>query len=110
MSDSDSIAVFMTAASSEEAHRLADVLVEKRLAACVQIIPGMESVYRWRGNVEHAGEVLMIAKTLKSKFVELEQSVRAIHSYDTPEIVAIDLTAGSHPYLEWLKTTVLEES
>ncbi|HEY2974209.1 MAG TPA: divalent-cation tolerance protein CutA [Pyrinomonadaceae bacterium] len=102
----EAIAVFMTAAHREEATRLAEMLVEKRLAACVQILPEMESVYRWQGKVERQREVLLIAKTTRSRFEELETEVRALHSYETPEIVALPLTAGSGPYLEWLKTSV----
>lgn len=96
----------MTAASNEEAARLADMLVESRLAACVQILPQIESVYRWKGNIEHSSEVLLIAKSELSKFDELEQRVRAIHSYDAPEIVAVPTVAVSSPYLEWLAANV----
>jgi len=110
MSDSESIAVFMTAPTSEEARRLAELLIEKRLAGCVQLIPRMESVFRWQGKIEHANEVLLIAKTLNSKFAELEKEVRSAHSYDTPEIVAFPLSAVSNPYLDWLRASVLEES
>ena len=101
MSD-DAIVVFMTAANGEEATRLADMLVGSHLAACVQILPEMESVYRWQGKVERQAEVLLIAKTTLAKFDELEREVRALHSYDTPEIVAIPILTGSAPYLEWL--------
>jgi periplasmic divalent cation tolerance protein len=101
MSD-DAIVVFMTAANGEEAARLADMLVGANLAACVQILPGIESVYRWQGKIERQSEVLLLAKTKKSKFDELEREVRALHSYDTPEIIAVPVTAGSAPYLEWL--------
>lgn len=110
MSDSDPIAVFMTASSSDEARRLADMLVEKQLAACVQIIPQIESIFRWQGKIEHATEVLLIAKTLHSKFAELEKEVRSVHSYETPEIVALTLTAGSDAYLYWLQRCVSEGS
>ncbi len=96
----------MTAANREEAARLAQMLVEKRLAACVQILPEMESVYRWQGKIERQAEVLLIAKTTGARFEELEREVRVLHSYVTPEIVAFPLTAGSSPYLEWLKTNV----
>ena len=101
MSD-DAIVVFMTAASGEEAARLADMLVGANLAACVQILPGIESVYRWEGKIERQSEVLLLAKTKKWKFEELEREVRALHSYDTPEIIAVPVTAGSAPYLAWL--------
>lgn len=98
----EAIAVFMTAANREEAARLAEMLVGARLAACVQILPEIESVYRWKGKVERQREVLLIAKTTALKFEELEREVRAIHSYATPEIVALPIVAGSAPYLQWL--------
>jgi periplasmic divalent cation tolerance protein len=102
----EAIVVFVTAADVADAGRIAETLVEKRLAACVQIMPEMESVYRWQGKVERQREVLLIAKTTQSQFEELEKEVRILHSYETPEIVAFPLTAGSTPYLEWLKTSV----
>jgi periplasmic divalent cation tolerance protein len=100
------IAVFITASNKEEASRLADMLVERKLAACVQILPAMESVYRWQGKIERQTEVLLIAKTFTAKFAELETEVRALHSYETPEIVAVPLTALSEPYLKWLNASV----
>jgi len=99
----DAIIVFMTASNGEEAARLADMLVGAHLAACVQILPEMESVYRWQGKIERAPEILILAKTTKSKFEELEREVRALHSYDTPEIIAVPVVAGSAPYLDWLR-------
>ena len=102
MSGGDAIVVFMTAANGEEATRLADMLVGAHLAACVQILPEMESVYRWQGKIERQSEVLLLAKTTQAKFAELEREVRALHSYDTPEIVAVPITASSAPYLKWL--------
>jgi periplasmic divalent cation tolerance protein len=98
----EAIVVFMTAANGEEAARLADMLVGARLAACVQILPGIESVFRWKGSVERESEVLLLAKSTSDKFEELEREVRAIHSYETPEIVAISATAVSLPYMKWL--------
>jgi periplasmic divalent cation tolerance protein len=104
MSDnaSDAIVVFMTAANGEEAARLAEMLVGAHLAACVQILPEMESVYRWQGKIERQSEILLLAKTTQEKFEELEREVRALHSYDTPEIIAVPATAVSPPYLQWL--------
>ena len=101
MSD-EAIVVFMTAASGEEATRLAEMLVGAHLAACVQILPEMESVYRWEGKIERQSEVLLLAKTTRAKFDELEREVRALHSYETPEIVAVPIVTGSVPYLDWL--------
>jgi periplasmic divalent cation tolerance protein len=103
---SDAIAVFLTAANGEEATRLADMLVGSRLAACVQILPAMESVYRWQGNIERQSEVLLIAKTTQDKFDDLEREVRALHSYDTPEIIALPIIAGSIAYIDWLSDSV----
>jgi periplasmic divalent cation tolerance protein len=98
--------VFMTAANGEEATRLAEMLVGSQLAACVQILPAMESVYRWQGQVERQSEVLLIAKTTVASFAEFEREVRALHSYDTPEIVAVPITEGSSSYLKWLNDNV----
>jgi periplasmic divalent cation tolerance protein len=102
MPDPDAIIVFMTAANRAEAALLAELLVEAQLAACVQILPEIESVYRWQGKIERQPEVLLIAKTVRSRFVELERAVRARHSYETPEVIALSATACSGPYLEWL--------
>ena len=103
------IVIFMTASSREEAEHLADTLVNKRLAACVQIMPEMDSVFRWQGKVERQREFLLIAKTVSSKFGEFESEVLKLHSYETPEIVALALTAVSRPYLEWLSASVSEK-
>jgi periplasmic divalent cation tolerance protein len=103
----DPIVVLMTAGSREEAARLADIIVTARLAACVQILPEIESVYHWKGTVERAPEILLLAKTTKENFTALESAVRALHSYETPEIIALPITAASAPYLEWLTANVL---
>ena len=103
----DAIVVFMTAANGEEATRLADLLVGAHLAACVQILPEMESVYRWEGKIERQSEILLLAKTTRAKFADLEREVRALHSYETPEIVAVPIVAGSNPYLEWLDASLI---
>ena len=100
------LVVLMTAANREEAARLAEMLVGARLAACVQILPEMESVYHWQGEVRREPEFLLLAKTTEARFAPLEREVRALHSYDTPEIIALPITAASAPYLEWLTATV----
>jgi periplasmic divalent cation tolerance protein len=105
---SEAIVVLMTAGSREEAARLAEMLVGSRLAACVQIMPEMESVYHWQGKIERAPETLLLAKTTQENFAELDSAVRALHSYETPEIVALSITAASAPYLQWLTTNVLQ--
>ena len=99
----------MTAASTEEAMRIAEALVDSKLAACVQVLPEMHSIYLWKGEVERAREVLMIAKTTTAKFESVQNQVRAIHSYDTPEIIALPIVAGAEDYLKWL-TSSLEGS
>lgn len=96
------IVVLMSAANRDEAVRIAELLVDSRLAACVQILPQIESIYRWKGAVERSGEVLMLAKTTSDRFGELDRRVREIHSYDTPEIIALPANAVSSPYLAWL--------
>jgi periplasmic divalent cation tolerance protein len=106
----DAIVVLMTAGSREEAVRLADILVVARLAACVQILPEMESVYHWQGKVERAPEVLLLAKTTRPNFPALEAAVRSLHTYETPENIALPVTAASAPYLEWLTANVIPQS
>jgi len=102
----DPIVVFITAASAEEAIRIAEVLVDSKLAACVQVLPEMHSIYLWKGEVERAREVLIIAKTTMAKFDGLQSQVRAIHSYETPEIIALPIVAGSEDYLKWLTSSL----
>src|SRR2546427_8575188 len=96
------LVVLMTAASQDEASRIAEMLVNSRLAACVQVLPEIHSVYRWKGEVERATETLLLAKTTSDKFDELDRAVREIHSYDTPEIVALPVNAAAESYLNWL--------
>lgn len=103
---SEAIVVLMTAASVAEAARLAEMLVGAQLAACVQILSPMSSVFRWKGTIQWLNEVLLIAKTERSKFEEIEREVRALHSYETPEIIALPITAGSAPYLKWLSASL----
>ena len=85
----------MTATSREEANRIAELLIERKLAACVQILSDIQAIYRWKGEVERANEVLLIAKTTREKFDELDRAVREMHSYETPEIIALPIIAGS---------------
>ena len=105
----DPIAVFITAPTDEEATAIANALIEKHLAACVQLLPSMQSVFFWQGKIERQEEVLLIAKTTSSKFSELEREVRELHSYETPEIVAFPLTLVNKSYLSWMKANLVEE-
>lgn len=99
---SEPIVVLMTGADEPEAMRIAEMLVARRLAACVQILPGMQSIYVWQREVQREREVLLLAKSTLANFDDLERAVRAIHSYDTPEIIALPVAAGSATYLKWL--------
>jgi periplasmic divalent cation tolerance protein len=96
------VVVLMTAASREEADRIAEMLVSTRLAACDQILPEIKSIYRWQGEVMREMEILLLAKTTKDRFDDLVSSVTAIHSYETPEIIALPISAAAEPYLKWL--------
>ena len=98
--------VFVTFPSMDSARQIGTVLVEKQLAACVNFIPGVESVYRWQGNVESAAEVLAIFKTAEAVFSELEQAIKQLHPYEVPEIVAVSPTAVSMDYLAWVLGSV----
>lgn len=82
---------------------MADALVSERLAACVNIVPAIESIYHWEGKVTRDSEALMIIKTTSDRYPELETRVKELHSYSTPEIVAIRIERGSEQYLNWLR-------
>jgi len=103
---SDLVAVLMTAANAEEAETLARALVEEELAACVNVVGGIRSVYRWQGEVCSDAEVLLIAKSTRAAFARLEARVRELHSYDVPEVIALPIEEGSSPYLDWLRQQV----
>src|ERR1041385_1229842 len=102
---SDPIVVFITAGSVQEATKIADTLVHSELAACVQMLPEMQSIYVWEGEVQRETEVLLLVKTTRANFADLEREVRAIHSYETPEIIALPIAAGSEAYLKWLTSS-----
>jgi len=94
--------VSTAAGSEEEAEGIAAALVERRLAACVQVLGPVGSRYRWRGEIEQAREWLCLAKTEASRYPELEAAIRELHSYEEPEIVATPIVAGSAGYLDWI--------
>jgi periplasmic divalent cation tolerance protein len=104
------IVVFITAANALEAETIADALVEERLAACVNILPGCRSVYRWEGEMQHDNETLMVVKSAKNCFVDLQTRVVELHSYDVPEIIAVDLTDISDGYLNFLRDSLSPDS
>jgi periplasmic divalent cation tolerance protein len=94
--------VLTTAASAEEAAQLGRTLVEERLAACATLIPAVQSIYRWLGAVENATEALLLLKTSSERLPMLEARLRELHSYQTPEFLALDVAACAAPYLDWL--------
>ena len=95
--------VLVTCGSAAEARKIAQVVVKKRLAACVNILPApVESVYRWKGKVEHSRERLLVIKTTKMRLKGLEREVLRRHSYETPEFIALPISGGSSKYLSWI--------
>ncbi len=98
----DKIVVLSTCNSEEEARTIARGLVERRLAACVQVTPGIRSVYQWQGKVEEADEFLLVIKSRRDLFDRLQEELRRMHSYDVPEVVALPAVDGSADYLKWL--------
>lgn len=100
------IVVYVTAGSADEADRLARALVDERLAACVNRIKSVQSVYRWQGKVEQSEEELLIIKTSRDRFAALEKRVRELHSYSVPEVIALPVIEGSGAYLKWLNEQV----
>ena len=106
MSGDDAIVVLTTAGRQEEAASIAASLVERHLAACVQVISGMTSFYRWEGAVERSEEWLVIVKTTSARYDDVEQAIREAHSYSTPEVVRLAIDGGSNAYLDWLRESV----
>jgi len=98
----DFVQLSTTTSTSEEAEAIALALLEQRLAACVQIIPQVRSLYRWQGKVEQADEWLCLAKTRRSLLLQVEAEICRQHSYECPEIVVVPIIAGSAAYLKWL--------
>lgn len=84
------------------AHSIARTLVERRLAACANVLPAVRSVYQWQGAVEEAVEVPLLIKSTRSRYTELETAIKAVHPYDVPEIIALPVTEGLPSYLQWV--------
>jgi periplasmic divalent cation tolerance protein len=102
----DALVVLTTLEKQEDGVRLAALLVERELAACVQILPPIISIYRWQGAVERANEVLLLIKTTRVAYPRLETTIKENHPYQTPEIVALPVEAGLDDYLNWLAASV----
>ncbi|NTV30072.1 MAG: divalent-cation tolerance protein CutA [Candidatus Omnitrophica bacterium] len=94
--------VLITASNADEAERIARGLLEKKLAACCNIVPGLRSLYWWQGKLEDSSEVLLLVKTRRELFTELVAAVKALHSYTVPEVVMLPIVEGSGEYLQWI--------
>ena len=97
------LVVFITTSSYDEARKIADALVSQRKAACVNIVPKVNSLFRWKGKIEEAEESLMVVKTRAELFPDVASTVKSIHSYEVPEIIALPIVEGNADYLSWLK-------
>jgi periplasmic divalent cation tolerance protein len=100
--ESRTVVVLVTAPSADEAARIGRVLVDERLAACVNVVGPIRSIYRWEAKIEDEHEHLMLVKARRTDVDVIAARVRALHPYDLPEVIALDVTAGSAPYLQWL--------
>ena len=103
---SDAVVVLSTVGTAEDASRIARALVERRLAACVNVVPGVRSVYRWQGRVEEDDERLLVIKTRRERFEALREALLALHPYELPEAIVLPIEAGHAPYLAWLDESV----
>jgi periplasmic divalent cation tolerance protein len=98
----DKIVVLSACASIEEANRIATELVEKRLAACVNLVSGVRSVYRWKDKIEESQEALLVIKTSRALFESVRLQIEKLHSYELPEVIALPVVDGAEQYLEWM--------
>ena len=99
---SERLVVLITAGSRDEADKIANALVAEMLAACVNVLPGVTSVYRWEGEVQRDQEWLLVAKSTRQVLDDLVRCVQALHSYDLPEVIALPVVGGSEAYLRWV--------
>jgi periplasmic divalent cation tolerance protein len=98
--------VFTTANSVEQARTMANTLVQRKLAACVNVLPSMSSIYQWKGEVAEAEEFLVLIKTTEAAFDRVYQTIRELHSYETPECIALPIDQGNPDYLKWIEESV----
>ncbi|MCX5668320.1 MAG: divalent-cation tolerance protein CutA [Candidatus Omnitrophica bacterium] len=101
------VIIMVTCASREEARRIAGRLLEKRLVACANILPKIESRFWWKGKLDSAAELLVTMKTVRSNFKKIEAEIKRVHSYEVPEIIAVPIVSGSRDYLDWISRTVI---
>ena len=100
------VVVFVTCPDRRQAQRLAKGLMQRRLAACVNILPSVQSLFRWKGRVEQTREILLIIKTTAGRFEALCRAVRTLHPYDVPEVIALPIQRAHGPYLRWVQASV----
>jgi len=105
---SEFVVVFVTVGSADEGDRLARALVESRLAACVNRVRAVQSIYRWQGKIESSDEELLIVKTRRDLFERLKEKIQQLHSYQVPEIIALPIIEGNENYLRWLDEELAE--
>jgi periplasmic divalent cation tolerance protein len=98
----NALVVLVTCPTAERAAELARAVVEERLAACGNVVPGLRSIYRWEGKVQDDAEALLVLKTTRERFEALRERVLALHPYEVPEVIALPIEAGSAPYLAWI--------
>ena len=96
------VLVVLVTCPPDKAQGIADALVEERVAACVNVVPSLHSVYRWKGAVHHEDEAMLLVKTTKDRFAALKQAVLKHHPYELPEVIAVAVDRGHTPYLEWV--------
>lgn len=96
--------VYITASNMDEASSVAKTIVERGIVKCVNIVKDVRSIYLWQGNVEDDGEVLMVCKLKRENFTLLQETVKKLHSYDVPELIALPIVDGSKEYLDWLNS------
>jgi len=98
------LVILVTAENQKEARRIGEGMVNAKLAACANIVPGIQSIYRWKGKVVKAQEVLIILKSTRPRYRALEKAIKAMHTYETPEIIALPVKEGLDQYIEWVRS------
>jgi periplasmic divalent cation tolerance protein len=106
MKGADRIIVLIAAGSEEQARKIAELLVEEKQAACVNVVPRVDSLFRWKGKIDSARESLLLVKTRASLLPQIISLVEGIHSYEVPEIIALPIVGGSEEYLKWLDSAL----
>lgn len=108
-SSSKFIVIYVTTENEGDALNIARILTNERLAACCSVIPKIASVYVWNGVVQESAEAMMMIKSTSEKYLLLEKRIKELHNYDTPEIIAVEISAGSEEYLNWVNETILNK-